>query len=71
MKCSNSVIQVVPTRYDYKEVKMKCGDTSIHGEPLLCDHCLDKNERPWWLCKHGRDLSENEMACPNCNAENE
>lgn len=56
--CDNQVIQMVPTKYDYKEVSLRCGSTSIHGDTLRCDDCVAKNARPWYICRHGRDVSE-------------
>ncbi len=70
-KCINKVMQSVRTAYDYNEVEMRCGDTDIYGGTIQCDSCLEKGLRPWYMCKHGRDLSENEMACEQCNAEYE
>jgi hypothetical protein len=55
-KCTTKVIQMVPTKYDYKEVEMSCGSTSIHGTELRCEKC--SNVKPWYICKHGRDVSE-------------
>jgi|TARA_R100000084_G_C4627245_1_gene136441 hypothetical protein len=40
-KCSNKVIQVVEKGYDVKEVQVPCGSTSIYGDRLLCDKCLN------------------------------
>ena len=67
--CDNTVIQNVPTKYDYKQVESRCGTTGIHGQQLQCERCEGK--RPWWMCKHGIDCSEREMACSRCNAEYE
>jgi len=62
--CNNKVDQSVPDGFLYKTISMKCGSTSIYGTELQYDEC--SNQRP-----HGVDLSEREMACNACNAENE
>lgn len=67
--CNNKVDQSVPDGFLYKTISMKCGSTSIYGTELRCDEC--SNQRPWYMCPHGVDLSEREMACNACNAENE
>lgn len=71
--CVNKVIQYIPNpaTLDYKAVEMVCGNTDIYGGTIRCSACTKKNKRPWYECKHGKDLSENEMACELCNAENE
>jgi hypothetical protein len=67
--CTNKVVQYVPSGFDYKAIEMQCGNTDIHGGILQCDDC--SSTRPWYVCKHGKNLSENEMACEYCNAEEE
>jgi len=37
--CKNMVIQTIPTRFSAKEIKMRCGSTSIYGTPLYCGDC--------------------------------
>ena len=64
--CENMVEQAVPTKYDYKMVSLRCGSTSIHGTELRCDSCEAKG-RPWYICKHGRDVSEYD--CGACEME--
>lgn len=60
--CKNLVSQHVPRGYGYKEVKLPCGSTSIHGDQLLCADCLQEAEKmypqgwevtPGDICKHG------------------
>lgn len=60
--CDNTVIQMIPTKWHFKEVKMQCGNTSIHGGTLLCEECISKAERnypqgwrdvPGDTCEHG------------------
>ena len=59
MSCTNRVEQVVPTKYDCKVIEMQCGSTGINGEGLYCDDCLAQNQgRPWYICRHGNDVSE-------------
>ena len=40
--CNAAITQMVPTRYHYKEVPAKCGQTGIDGYPLFCDECEPK-----------------------------
>ena len=41
--CTNKVDLTIPTKYDYKFVKVKCGTTSPNdGETLVCDECLEE-----------------------------
>jgi hypothetical protein len=66
MGCGVAMLQTVPNGpYDYKESPAKCGQTSIHGSELRCDKCSKK--RPWYICKHGRDVSE--YQCDTCEME--
>jgi hypothetical protein len=73
MKCTPKnpaeVIQYIPHGYDYKAVVSKCGETGVRGQTLQCEKC--SHRRPWHLCEHGVNLSEIEMACPQCNAKHE
>ena len=63
--CTNMVDQVVPTKYDYKVIEMKCGSTGIDGQGLYCEDCRAKNHgRPWYICRHGNDVSE--YMCGRC-----
>jgi hypothetical protein len=54
--CDNRVMQTVPTKWDYKQIEMKCGSTDIHGGTLLCEDCAERG--PWYICRHGNDVSE-------------
>ena len=66
--CQNKVTQYVPSGYGTKAIEMTCGNTDIHGGTLLCEappgrgphQCDNKSAegRPWYICKHGRDVSE-------------
>jgi hypothetical protein len=62
MGCGKAMEQVVPTKWDYKVVPAKCGQTSIHGTELRCEECSKR--RPWYICKHGQDVSE--YMCGRC-----
>ena len=37
--CGKPVEVLVPTRYHYKTIVMKCGNTGLDGYPILCDEC--------------------------------
>ena len=34
--------------YDYKEIKVKCGNTRPDGYPYLCGDCADKHKDVNW-----------------------
>lgn len=42
--CGELIEVAVPTRYDYKTIKVKCGSTSPSGYPWLCEKCEKANE---------------------------
>jgi hypothetical protein len=37
--CNKQIEVSVPTKYDYKIIKTRCGATSPYGDPWLCDKC--------------------------------
>lgn len=39
MSCKNEVSFYVPRGYDYREVKIKCGNTDPHGGRTICEKC--------------------------------
>ena len=55
MKCERTVIQYVPSGYDYKAVEVRCGSTGHDGAEARCEDC--SQERPWYICQHGNDIS--------------
>jgi hypothetical protein len=77
-RCKNMVSQYVPRGFGYKEVKTRCGSTSIHGDELLCDECQEKaenkypqgwRETPGDTCEHGcfvGDAGGPDYMCPAC-----
>ena len=62
MGCGKEMTQTVPTRYSAKVVPIKCGNTNWYGKEARCDKC--SQERPWYICRHGKDVSE--IDCPRC-----
>ena len=78
MYCKNRVDQWVPSGWHGKNVSMPCGSTSIHGTPLYCDSCLERQEKQYpqgWrdvpgdLCKHGNyvgDAHGPDYMCGEC-----
>lgn len=69
MACQNEVIQTVPKGFSYKEIKMKCGNTSIHGTPLYCDECNARFKKRGYAahqCRHGKDMTEEGSFCNAC-----
>ena len=50
--CGKEMMQTIPTRYSAKQVKARCGQTSIYGDTLLCDDCEGKVPNPpAWMCE--------------------
>lgn len=39
MSCGKKMSVWVPRGYSYKEITVKCGNTSPQGTPYLCDKC--------------------------------
>ena len=37
--CGLKMTEYVPRGYDYKEITVKCGNTSPDGNPYLCEEC--------------------------------
>ena len=67
--CNNKVSQTVPSGWDYKVVELKCGSTSIYGDPLYCAECEAKYERRGYLpyqCPHGKDMRDEGSFCAAC-----
>jgi hypothetical protein len=47
--CCGKPIQVfVPKGYMYKEITVKCGNTSPSGYPWQCDKCAEENKHRNW-----------------------
>lgn len=78
MGCGEKTMQTVPTKYHYKQVPAICGQTSIHGNELLCTDCEDKLSRQYpqgWrntpgdVCIHGTyvgDAGGPDYLCSKC-----
>jgi hypothetical protein len=37
--CNIKMTKYVPRGFDYKEITVRCGNTSPTGDPWLCDKC--------------------------------
>ena len=60
--------QLVAKGWDYVEQPIKCGNTTVDGDTALCRKCEKLNDgRPWYICKHGNDVSE--FMCGDCEGE--
>lgn len=46
--CGKSMQEYVPSGYDYKEITVKCGNTSPDGTPWLCEKCEKKHAGTDW-----------------------
>ena len=69
MKCTNTIVQQVPTKYHYKEVEGVCGQTGIYGDPVYCESCEKEHEKaghPPHLCRHGKELYPEDGRDINC-----
>lgn len=76
--CNNTVTQYVPKGWGYKGVEMKCGNTGIHGNVLLCEQCENKQSRQYpqgWrhspgdTCRHGTYIGDScgpDILCLGC-----
>jgi hypothetical protein len=46
--CGKKIEVAVPSGYTYKEITVKCGSTSPHGSPWLCEKCHEiHGHRDW------------------------
>jgi hypothetical protein len=73
-RCENKVGQMVPKGYDYKEVFLRCGSTSLQGDPLECGECRKKrtqaNRPPPGYCRHGTFINTaHDIPCGRCELE--
>jgi hypothetical protein len=69
MICNNTLVQYVPSGWDYKAITMACGSTSIHGDPLYCEACEERfNARGYapHQCRHGKDMTPEGAFCSAC-----
>jgi hypothetical protein len=69
MICDNRVIQYVPRGFSCVAITLKCGNTSIHGNPLYCDTCEAKFAQRGYAaheCQHGKDMSNEGAFCEAC-----
>ena len=57
--CDTMVSFWVPKGYDYREHKVKCGNTDPWGGVALCEKC---SKDPEVLRHHARVKEDNEMA---------
>lgn len=46
--CGKQMEVSVPRGYTYKEIKVRCGNTSPHGDPWLCPDCEEKYAGTDW-----------------------
>lgn len=53
--CGKAITQTVPTRFSYKEVPAKFGQTGIYGDPIFCEQCEKKYAGRDWR----REAEEN------------
>ena len=67
MGCRTPVEVWVPKGFDGYLAKRKCGDTHIDGNEIRCPACSTR--RPWYICRHGQDVSE--YMCGRCEGESE
>jgi len=46
--CGSKMAAYVPRGWDYKEITVRCGNTSPHGSPWLCEACERKYAHVDW-----------------------
>lgn len=46
--CGKEMQEFVERGYHYKEITVRCGNTSPHGSPWLCEKCEKKNAGRDW-----------------------
>ncbi len=46
--CGKPIEVYVPTQYDYKAIKVRCGNTSPDGNPWQCPECAKKTSHVNW-----------------------
>lgn len=46
--CGKPITVYVPSGWDMKAINVRCGNTSPHGSPWLCDECARKHEGRNW-----------------------
>ena len=60
--CGTKIQTWIPKGFDYKEITVKCGNTSPSGDPYECDECHEKNAGISWrkLAQENGELFEEE-----------
>jgi hypothetical protein len=53
--CGEKIQVYVQSGWDYKEITVKCGNTSPSGDPWLCDKCEKQHKGRDWR----REAEEN------------
>ena len=46
--CGKKIQEFVQCGYSYKEITVRCGNTSPHGTPWLCEKCEKTNANRDW-----------------------
>ena len=46
--CGKKIEVYVESGWDYKEISVKCGNSSPHGSPWLCEKCEKKEGHRDW-----------------------
>jgi hypothetical protein len=46
--CYKVIEVAVESGWTHKMIKVRCGNTSPHGSPWMCDACAKKNEGRDW-----------------------
>lgn len=61
--CGKVIEAAIPTRFSYKTVKVKCGNTSPDGSPYQCEKCEEQNAGRNWrqeAIENGEAWEEND-----------
>lgn len=57
--CKNKIVQLVPTKFHFKEVEGNCGQTGVNGEPIYCEKCTEEGAYSQWK-QQQHDLKYND-----------
>ena len=57
MGCNNKVSFHVPSGYDYREVFVKCGNTSPRGGRAVCSQCASSPRKVLDIANHEENVA--------------
>ena len=57
MSCTNEISFHVPSGYDYREVFVKCGNTTPHGGRAVCQECASSPRKVLDIANHEENVA--------------